>query len=176
MKNSALQQSLVELEESLKNLESARTQVENLSGKVEQVTLASTKILAQIELLNKEFTKEQGYYKEIIKDGFEAFNTALQEKQTILTNLIDTLSKNLNDSITNNTTTVGETTELLKLFQKFIASTIETIRTLDFEKRLSEIQNQLANQEKYQKRNFLISTATIIIGFAIVAAIIFIVK
>lgn len=136
MKNSALQQSLVELEESLKSLESARTQVEKVSNKGEQITIAFTKILTQIESLQSEFSREKGYFKEIVGDSIGEFNSSLKTSNKEILNSNENYSQNLKKSIT-------ETVSRLHAFQRTIDEKSEEISKINFDKKIKELKSDL---------------------------------
>lgn len=103
MNNNSIHQSLVELEENLKNLESARTQVERVSEKSEQVISALAEVLGQIEALHQEFELEKSGFSAKINESLDGFDQRLVAKSNSITSKVKELnldfSTAVNDSI-----------------------------------------------------------------------------
>jgi hypothetical protein len=103
MKNSTTHQALIELEESLKNLESARSQVENVSAKGEQVIREFAKVATQVEALHQEFELEKNGFGSTINKSLKNFDQQLAAKSDAISTKIKELnlefSSNVNESI-----------------------------------------------------------------------------
>lgn len=111
MKNTLINQSLIELEENLKNLESARTQVDKVSKKSERVISTFTKVLASVKALIQEFELEKSGFSNTINENLENFNRQL----TAGHKAIATKTKELNLDFS---TVVNDSIKRLYEFQK----------------------------------------------------------
>jgi hypothetical protein len=77
MKNSALQQTLVELEESLAQIESARNQVNSVTEKTEKLIQSFSMVLTSINSLNKGGVLDQAKLKKQFDDSIKTFQSNL---------------------------------------------------------------------------------------------------
>ena len=79
MNNPAIQQTLVELQDSLAKIESARTQVNNISEKSEQLISSFTSVLESIESISDGVGIDKTAIKENLDKGFKKFTADLKE-------------------------------------------------------------------------------------------------
>src|SRR5690606_13231506 len=77
MNNSTTNQVLIELEENLKSLESARTQVNSVSQKSEHVINSFKKIAIQVEALHQQFEFEKKGLTSAINKSLKNFDKHL---------------------------------------------------------------------------------------------------
>ena len=93
MNNSAVQQSLIELEENLKKLESARVQVASVSKNSELLIVSVTKLVSNIELLQNEFTNQKDSFSDSVNTSLSDFNALLVKGTKTVLNKSDEISK-----------------------------------------------------------------------------------
>lgn len=79
MNNPAIQQTLVELQDSLSKIESARTQVNNISEKTELLISSFTSVLKSIELISDGVGIDKKAIKENLDESFKNFAVDLKE-------------------------------------------------------------------------------------------------
>jgi len=79
MNNPAVQQALIELEESLSKIESARTQVNNVAEKSEQLIRSFTKTLDAINSINKNISFDKELVNSQISDSLKVFQSGLSK-------------------------------------------------------------------------------------------------
>ncbi len=113
MKNTSINQSLIELEENLNNLESARSQVEKVSEKSEKMVKAFNSILNQIELLQNLFSEEKNNFSKSVVKNLESFNSKLTNKSDDFIIKSEELNKYFSNS-------VDDSIKKLNAFQKSV--------------------------------------------------------
>lgn len=101
MNNSAVHQSLIELEESLKSLESARSQVENVSEKSEQIILSFTKVLKAIEALKLDFEDEKSIFSEAISTNINSFQSTIDKESAMFVKSLKELDLHIAENVEN---------------------------------------------------------------------------
>lgn len=79
MNNPAVQQALIELEESLSKIESARTQVNNVAEKSELLIRSFTKALDAINSINKNISFDKELVNSQINDSLKVFQSGLSK-------------------------------------------------------------------------------------------------
>lgn len=79
MNNPAIQQTLVELQDSLAKIESARTQVNNISEKSEQLINSFTSVLRSIESISDGVGIDKAAIKKNLDNSFQNFTVDLKE-------------------------------------------------------------------------------------------------
>ena len=141
MNNLIVQKTLIELEENLKNLESARKNVENVSAKGEQIITAFNKVLKQIEILQNEFNNEKNGFNSLISTGIKNFNSSLDSKS------IDFVKK-IKDFETNISASINGTIQKLNLFETNIKQVTHNIQNLDFEKNFGDLKTLISGISK----------------------------
>ena len=80
MENSNIHKSLLELEGSLKDLQSARNQVNSFSVKSEQMLDVYTKILHHLESLQTKFEKENAHLLNQLTQKYEKVSALISSK------------------------------------------------------------------------------------------------
>lgn len=194
MSNTVIQQSLIDIEQNLRKLETARSQVGNIAEKTERLISSISSVLGSIESIRESFDSEENYLKNSVEGSLDIFRKALEkssgEALSKAASLSDKQEKAFNDT-------------LLKLeeFQSKLRDVQKTLLDFDLEKSLDGIKgeisslievvngNQEANskklneikaeisanqalQAKVAKQNLIALAA----GFALVIVIIFIAK
>ena len=80
MNNPAIQHTLVELQDSLSKIESARVQVNTISEKSEQLISSFADVLRGIESISDGVGIDKDAIKEKIENSFQIFGAELKEK------------------------------------------------------------------------------------------------
>ena len=136
MSNPVIQQTLVDLKESLSKIESARTQVNNVSEKSEQIISSFNRILKSIESISDGV----GIDKESIKQNLnESFNNFQNE--------LDSISQKSEDSIKKvNEDFIFQKTKFKENLEKNIESIDEEFNKLssNIELNTNNVKNELA--------------------------------
>ena len=112
MNNPAVQQALIELQESLSNIESARKQVNNVAEKSEQLIKSFNNVYDAITSVDKNLVIDEKAIKNQLNESFKFFNAGLSEivkesnqsvsgLQASLSSYENKISKLLNTSIEN---------------------------------------------------------------------------
>lgn len=99
MNDITIHQSLLELEENLKSLESARKQVVNVTTSSEKVIEAFARILTQLDNLNEGFDANNRGVLEAFEQVVEKLNIQLKEESKNRLLHDETLHRKLNDSV-----------------------------------------------------------------------------
>lgn len=79
MSNAAIQQSLIELEQNLRNLTSAREQVENVANGTEQLISTVIKLVVTIEGLSGQFDPSEFSFEDKISDALKTFSKSIND-------------------------------------------------------------------------------------------------
>lgn len=77
MSNILIQQSLIDIEQNLKKLESARNQVGNMTDKSEQLISSVVSVIESIEAIKNSFSNDENYLKNSVHDSLEEFSKSL---------------------------------------------------------------------------------------------------
>lgn len=99
MNDITIHQSLLELEENLKSLDSARKQVVNVTTSSEKVIEAFTRILKQLDILNEGFDANNKGVLDAFEQVVEKLNIQLKEESKNRLLHDEALHRKLNDSV-----------------------------------------------------------------------------
>lgn len=146
MSNSAIQQSLIDIEQNLRKLESARSQVEGLAHKSEQLSSLVANLIESIEAIkisyeDAESSLQQNFEKSLIK-----FEGNLSE--TI--HSVDIKSK---EFLSNQESFITKAVDNLKDIDKNLLETKKSIQELDLEKRMNSIKVELSEIKEQVNSN-----------------------
>jgi DNA repair exonuclease SbcCD ATPase subunit len=142
MDNKALNQSLIELEENLKSLQSARTQVNSLSDKSEKLLRIFSSSITQLNKIQNDFLTEKGVFLSRVGTNVKDLNETISNNKQ---QLIDSFEKLKNEL----TETVESTKEELLSFKENLIETEQALKNFDFEKSNNQI---IANIQTTQKK------------------------
>lgn len=98
MNNPAIQQTLVELEESLAQINSARSQVNSVTVQSEQLIKAFNSILSSLKSLNDDFGVDKGKFKNNLDKSFQVLNEDLKVSTSRVSKDIQSFLQTLNDA------------------------------------------------------------------------------
>ncbi|MAM29321.1 MAG: hypothetical protein CMC13_09885 [Flavobacteriaceae bacterium] len=138
MNNNTVNQSLIEIEENLKNLETARNQVDGVSKKSETLILEVTKLINKIQVLENEFSLEKSGLSNNITNEISKFKKSLKKESDVFIEKSKEVSEKHSNSTLNNI-------ERLAVFQEKLGIVEKNISELDFEKGFVEIRERLQN-------------------------------
>jgi chromosome segregation ATPase len=142
MENSNIHKSLLELEGSLKDLQSARTQVNSFSVKSEQMLDVYTKILHHLESLQTKFEKENAHLLNLLTQKYEKVSNAISSKS----NTLEEMSAKYIDMLSNSYIKVQQKINDLEYS---INDAKDKIDKTDFNKSLKEFESKLEIINKY---------------------------
>lgn len=159
MSNTAIQQSLIDIEQNLRKLESARSQVDNIADKSERLIVSIASVIESIDTIRESFDSDEGYLANSIQNSLDEFQASLKKhsKET-QTQTVD-LNKKQEKSINNNINKIEEFQQKLKddFYTKFNNSFNVFKESLD--KSSDEAQKKsedlLNIQEKVSENNIL---------------------
>ena len=183
MLDETLNQSLIELEESLRAIQSAREQVTNVAEKSERLTRTYTDLLRTLKNVEEVLSVESGGFREGLDNSATKLNRELQQITTEVSTKSEGIKKELEEVLL----IFSERVSALKLemvnLSEEIQATEQRMKELDLKKdlleeihttlsehtealqtRLSEIENTLAGKTS-------LNLAVIIIGFIVLALI-----
>lgn len=135
MSDKTIHQSLLELEENLRSLESARKQVVNVTTSSEKVIEAFARILAQLEKLNEGFDTNNKEVLDSFDQVVEDLNASLKEES----------KKRLSDSITIQkklSASVDHTVLKMESCSKAMDDMVEKFEEYSVDQTLNRIENQ----------------------------------
>lgn len=98
MNNPAIQQTLVELEESLAQINSARSQVNSVTVQSEQLIEAFNSILSSLKSLSDDFGVDKGKFKNNLDKSFQVLNEDLKVSTSRVSKDIQSFLQTLNDA------------------------------------------------------------------------------
>jgi outer membrane murein-binding lipoprotein Lpp len=136
MNNSAVHQSLIDLQGNLTKLESARNQVNRVSENSEKLISTVAELVRNIEALQDEFISEKSSLADRVNNSLLVFNKTLDK------NLNEVLSKST-DLTQKQQKSVDETKRKLDDFQNKIKSVEKTIQELDFQEEIKTLNARL---------------------------------
>lgn len=138
MNNEAVSQSLINIEENLKNLDSARNQVDNVVGKSQELAIEVSNLIREIQVLKNEFDSESNTFKSDILKIIKGFETDLKVQTETLLERSSTItieySKNTDKNIKN-----------LIDFQDNIETAEKKLSQLDFQSDFIKLKHELDN-------------------------------
>lgn len=132
MNNEAVNQSLINIEENLRKLETARNQVNSVSEKSEVLVKEVSGLVRQIQSLQSEFGSEKQRFNSIIENTISEFEESLRIQSKKILEKSDTItSKHLENT--------DENIRKLKDFEAKIVIAEKNISKIDFEKGFSKL-------------------------------------
>lgn len=132
MENSKLNQTLVELEENLKKIESARFQVNNVAEKSQLLIGTFNMLIKQLEMLPNEFDINKEGMLGTINKSVIKFDKDVNEKISKYSELIDNQSALLKLK-------ADEVVDKLQLLHNEVINQIEILKEIRYDEKLSEI-------------------------------------
>jgi hypothetical protein len=132
MENSKLNQTLVELEENLKKIESARFQVNNVAEKSQLLISTFNALIKQLEVLPNHFDIDKEGMLGSINKNVIKFDKDVNEKTSKYSELIDNQSALLK-------LRADEVVDKLQVLQNEILNQIEILKEIGYDDKLSEI-------------------------------------
>lgn len=131
MNNPAIEQTLIELEESLSKLESARSQVNRVSEKSEELISSFSKVLKGIQSISNGIGIDKAAIKENLDKSFETFGAELKE----ISKESNARIKLIDDTLKSNQQSFGKEIE-------------KNIKNIDFESQKISSNFQLKSDEQ----------------------------
>jgi DNA anti-recombination protein RmuC len=194
MSNTLIQQSLIDIEQNLRKLESARNQVGGVAEKTERLIESISSVISNVESIREAFEGEESYLKKGVQNSLDAFKKDLEKSSEVALRKASDLSEK-QDKI------ISETILKLEEFQSKLRDVQKSLLDFDLEKSLDGIRGEIsklteevnsnqkknsdildeikseirANQEivaKNAKQNLLL----LAVGFVLVIVVIFITK
>jgi hypothetical protein len=166
MNNTAIKQTLIELEESLSNIESARNQVNNVTEKSEKIIRSFNDVLKSLESINNILGIDKGEFKNNIDKSFKHLDTDLKKIAEYASSSSNEISKSTETMKSEFIAKLNETTINLKKFEKTLNDTETRISQIDFNstlesiiKLLDDIKSSLTNNHS-EIKNHIESTLT----------------
>jgi hypothetical protein len=136
MNNSAVYQSLIDIEENLQKLESARTQVSRVSEYSMQLATTVAELVQNIQTLQDEFGDERNNWSDSLNKSLSGFNKTLDK------NLREVLGKSVEFG-QKQQKSVNETVIKLDGLQDKIKAVEKTVQDLDFTREIHLIYNKM---------------------------------
>jgi hypothetical protein len=143
MSNLTVQKSLEHLEVNLKNLKSARDQVVSVSDHTEQLTESVTKLISNIEILQKEYGNTKNKFLDSRKDLHDSLSKNIVDFNKVFekrTKVFLTKSDELYDK---HKVSVDSTVSILGNFQSNIKELEDKIKSLYFENKMEFVKAEL---------------------------------
>lgn len=129
MNNPAINQALIELEENLSNIESARMQVNKVAEKCEQLITAFSNVLETINSADTHITIDEKAIKQYLEVSFSSFKTDLSKIIKDSANSVKGLQSGINDHVSLFENFVNKATEItdeqLKKYTKNLQSNFD---------------------------------------------------
>jgi|GEM_PF-4098404 len=147
METETINQILAELEDNLKKLENARTQVNSVSEKSEKMISAFANIIEHLKTFNREFEDGSAGLLGGITGHINAFEKNIDTKSSEISKQIEHLSKGLKAES-------DETINSLNRLQKEITVKSNEIKNIKFDEKLNRISSQIKELEKETKAKF----------------------
>ncbi len=137
MSNTVIQQSLIDIEQNLKKLDSARNQVGKLAGKSEELISLFSKLVGSIELIQENYKGAESTLQQNMEKSRLEFEKSLNKT-------INYAEINSKEFLSNQEKFIGNAIEQLKDFQNKLYDTQRSIEEFDLEKGLNKIYAELS--------------------------------
>jgi ABC-type transporter Mla subunit MlaD len=138
MSSTLIQQSLIDIEQNLKKLESASSQVGNMAEKSEQLISSIASVIESIEAIKNSFSNDENYLKNNVQESLEYFGKTLSKAGDSFNNKASVISskheKVINDTIVK-----------MNEFKSNLSDVQKTILDFDLEKNLGKISYEISN-------------------------------
>lgn len=136
MSNTLIQQSLIDIEQNLRKLESARNQVGSVAEKTERLISSISSVIANVESIREAFEGEESYLKKSIQNSLDNFKKDLQKSSDLALSKASALSEKQEKII-------SETVLKLEEFQSKLRDVQKTLLDFNIEKSLDGIRLEL---------------------------------
>ena len=136
MSNTLIQQSLIDIEQNLRKLESARNQVGSVAEKTERLISSISSVIANVESIRDAFEGEESYLKKSIQNSLDNFKKDLQKSSDLALSKASELSGKQEKII-------SETVLKLEEFQSKLRDVQKTLLDFNIEKSLDGIRLEL---------------------------------
>jgi ABC-type transporter Mla subunit MlaD len=138
MSSTLIQQSLIDIEQNLKKLESASSQVGNMAEKSEQLISSIASVIESIEAIKNSFSNDENYLKNNVQESLEYFGKTLSKAGDSFNNKASVISskheKVINDTIVK-----------MNEFKSNLSDVQKTILDFDLEKNLGKISYEISS-------------------------------
>jgi hypothetical protein len=164
-----IQQSLIDIEQNLGKLESARSQIEKVSEKSEILISSIADAIKSIETIKSSFDEDENYLKNSVDDTINEFKSAIENvTKTVISNASSTAEeqstsfnnslKKFDDSLKKGLeNTLSKTGEIYAKQELIISKNLDEVKVI-FEKASKEIEGQ---GKSFSESHEKISSATI---------------
>jgi flagellar biosynthesis chaperone FliJ len=160
MNNPALQQTLDDIIENLKELDSARTQVTNLSAKSEKMVIALTEIMETINKL-------QGEYSGVLeKLSSELEKNMVDFKKSLNGEMIDVLHKHVEEIINKHQSAIDSSVKVVESFNQKLTETQKKVDALDFNREFDRFRAE--QKVSNQKITIIVAVCSLVLLLAII--------
>lgn len=143
MNNPAIKQTLIELEESLSKIESARNQVNNVSEKSEKLIRSFNEVLKSIESLSDGLGIEKGEFKSNLDKSFKHLDNELKKVVEITWSSSNDVNRRIESIKEEFLVKLNETSTYIKEFEKNLSEAETRINKIDFNSKLESISKLL---------------------------------
>ncbi|MBL7471370.1 hypothetical protein [Robertkochia sediminum] len=143
MHNTTLSQSLIELEENLKNLSSARSQVETVTMKTDKLVTTVAALLKNVEAIKEFYDEEKGGVQINIEKSLKSFKASLEMSAGKFKRESEGWASDQKKSVE----------DVLRSFRDLktdLLAAKDEISELDFEKNFKDLQAQFEHLEQKQ--------------------------
>ena len=137
MSNTLIQQSLIDIEQNLRKLESARNQVGSVAEKTERLISSISSVIENVESIREAFEGEESYLKKSVENSLDNFKKDLQKSSDLALSKASELSEKQEKII-------SETVLKLEEFQSKLRDVQKTLLDFDIEKSLDGIRLELS--------------------------------
>ena len=146
MSSTLIQQSLIDIEQNLKKLESASSQVGNMAEKSEQLISSIASVIESIEAIKNSFSNDENYLKNNVQESLEYFGKTLSKAGDSFNNKASVISskheKVINDTIVK-----------MNEFKSNLSDVQKTILDFDLEKNLGKINYEISSLSEQITKN-----------------------
>jgi len=146
MSSTLIQQSLIDIEQNLKKLESASSQVGNMAEKSEQLISSIASVIESIEAIKNSFSNDENYLKNNVQESLEYFGKTLSKAGDSFNNKASVISskheKVINDTIVK-----------MNQFKSNLSDVQKTILDFDLEKNLGKINYEISSLSEQITKN-----------------------
>lgn len=143
MDNKIIHQTLAEIEESLANIESARTQINNVSKKSEDLVFEFSKILRQLDIVEKEKLFDGSEFRKKVDDSYVKFNKKIELTNEDFTNQYEVVSDQFKKEIYSILEKLQILENDLDKLNKTIVNTEKKASSFDFKSALKDLTSEV---------------------------------
>lgn len=146
MSNTLIQQSLIDIEQNLKKLESARSQVGNMADKSEQLISSVASVIESIEAIKNSFSNDENYLKNSVLERLEDFSKTLSKSGENVNNKASEISSK-------HKKVIDETIVKMDEFKSNLSDVQKSILDFDLEQSLDKIRAELSSLKEQVTKN-----------------------